>query len=407
MTIADLFSSTGKALLDGLPPYNESEVFTLTAHLRKAGYDPSLISTALTQNRLRAKALTKFPQNLCERMFFTNDGLEQATRHSIALKHAKHFTSANIFSIIDLGCGIGADSLAFAEKGMRLTAIEMQPETAKIAQHNLHYYPEAKVIEADGRKLPLQEFSAEAIWIDPARRKNGKRITNPQQWTPSLAEALSIAKEFKAAGIKVAPGISYQDLPSDSFVTWISADGDLLEAVIWLGTTALNPGRAAWVANTDDDGRVNFCELNEITSPDSLPIFLPARDLSRYIYEPAAAIIRAGLIHKLATKHALSPVSSKIAYLTGENAIDSPFLTCFEVQEVLPLNAKKVRTHLRALNIGNVEIKKRGCDISPDSFRKSLALNPKHKNSATLIATPVLGKHKLIIAQRHSFSQKQ
>lgn len=401
MNIQDLTTADGAALLASLPPYHSEDVFALTAKLRKEGFDPNLIATALTQKRLREKAATKFPPELCRRMLFTADGIEQATRHSIALQHATYLQQFGISSIIDFGCGIGADALAFAETGFNLTAVEMDLDTGAAAEHNLAPYPYAKVIHANGMSLNLAKFNADAIWIDPARRKNGKRILDPQKWSPTLDEALKLARGYKAAGIKVAPGISYADLPEDSFVTWISADGDLVEAVIWLGLAAPEPGRAAWIITQNSAGCSQLKQLLEINiNPQTAPVFCEPEPLRAYLYEPDPAIIRAGLIHQLAAEYQLAPISQKIAYLTGNNAINSQYFTRFQIRQILPLNVKKARKALKALEIGNVEIKKRGSDISPEEFRKALALDSHHQNSATLIATPVMGKHQLILADR-------
>lgn len=174
-------------------------------------------------------------------MFFTADGVEQATRLSVGVHHAQRFRLASAQHIIDLGCGIGADSMAFAGLGLRVSAIERDEETALAAKANLASFPEAELIHADGRDIDLAQFDADALWLDPARRHNGHRIKDPENWSPALSTALDLARKFPAAGIKVAPGIDYAYLPQDAHVQWISVAGDLLEAVIWLGL-ARKPG---------------------------------------------------------------------------------------------------------------------------------------------------------------------
>ncbi|MDR6940097.1 class I SAM-dependent methyltransferase [Arcanobacterium hippocoleae] len=401
MSIQDLVTPKGAQLLRTLPPYCESEVFSLTTKLRKQGHSSELISSALTQIRLRAKALAKFPSAMAAQMLFTADGLEQATRHSISQLHASHFIHHNIRTITDLGCGIGADSIAFAEAGIGVKAIEIDSATATAAQHNLSRYNHAELIHADGTRIDFSTLKTDAIWLDPARRLHGKRINDPERWQPSLSQAISFGRKFKAAGIKIAPGISYQNLPSDAFVTWISTDGNLLDAVIWLGGAAPDSGRAAWVIAAGMDGT---CVVNKLTDtktdPSNEPVFLPPRELRDFIYEPDPAIMRAGLIYRVAEEFDLAPVSARIAYLSTDKEIASPFLSKFKVLEVLPLNPKKARKRLHDLAIGSVEIKKRGTDIAPEVFRKALNLDRTQKKSATLFATQILGKHVLIIAER-------
>lgn len=402
MSIQELITPDGAALLASLPPYQPEDAFKLNSKLRKEGFAANLIAAALTQNRLRAKALGKFPPELCRKMLFTADGIEQATRHSIAQQHANYLQQFGITSIIDFGCGIGADALAFAAAGLNVTAIEMDADTAAAAAHNLAPYPYANVINADGMQFDLHSLAADAIWIDPARRKNGKRILDPEKWLPALSDTIALARKWKAAGIKVAPGISYTDLPEDAFVTWISHDRDLLEAVIWLGAAAPEPGRAAWIMPRHPNVNSRLQLLQPNLNPQTDPVLCEARELGSYLYEPDSAIIRAGLIHQLAEQYQLAPISPKIAYLTGDIAIDSAYLTRFQIRDVLPLNAKKARKVLNALEIGVVEIKRRGSDISPEKFRQALALDSHHQGFATLIATQVMGKHQLILTERCS-----
>ena len=102
----------------------------------RARFDPGLAAAALTQAALRRQARAKFGAD-AETMFFTRDGLEQATRPAIAEHHARRFVAAGVRRVIDLGCGIGSDALAFARAGLEVVAVERDPDTAAVAAANL------------------------------------------------------------------------------------------------------------------------------------------------------------------------------------------------------------------------------------------------------------------------------
>ena len=70
------------------------------------------VATAIGQAELRRRAVVKFG-DLAERMYFTHDGLEQATRHSVATHRAGRLQAAVTQSAIDLGCGIGGDPVSY------------------------------------------------------------------------------------------------------------------------------------------------------------------------------------------------------------------------------------------------------------------------------------------------------
>ncbi|WP_165496118.1 class I SAM-dependent methyltransferase [Arcanobacterium bovis] len=398
MSIKDLLSGRGAELLESLPPYSETSIFGLTEQLRKAGHEPHLISEALTQSRLRAKAQAKFG-DFSSGLYFTPAGLEQATRLNVAAFHAQRFREeAQSQHVLDFGCGIGADSIAFAGLNLNVTAVEMDDDAAAAASANLRYFPGARVIHADGNSLDLASLGTDALWVDPARRQGGKRIKDPEQWYPALSSAIAMAAEFASAGIKIAPGIDYTVLPRKSHVQWISVDGDLVEAVVWLGDAAPQAGRSALILK---DGRSHVFDSG--SSDPRLPaIELEPKELGDYIFEPDPAIIRSGSIMALADQHKISPVSSRIAYLTGDDEILSPFVSTFKVECVCDLNPKVLRKTLAEKGIGRVEIKKRGTDILPEELRKKLKLDPKQPHAATIIATPLLGKHRAVISTRIS-----
>jgi hypothetical protein len=121
--IAALLTPSGWALLESLPEYAEGDATALSERLRREGHPAELVAAALTQARLRAKAHAKFGP-FAQGMLFTAEGLEQATRLSVAARHAQRFSSAGISRVADLGCGIGADSMALATFDREVLSVE-------------------------------------------------------------------------------------------------------------------------------------------------------------------------------------------------------------------------------------------------------------------------------------------
>jgi hypothetical protein len=120
--------------------------------------------------------------------------------------------------------------------------------------------------------------------------------------------------------------------------------------------------------------------------------------LGPFLFEPDPAVLASHLGGALAEQFGLAGVSAGIAYLTGPEAFDSPLLGCFAVDEVLPLDVRKIGDALRARGIGRLEIKKRGVDHDPETIRRQLKLDG--DNAAVLILTKLAGKHSAILAQR-------
>ena len=79
---------------------------------------------------------TKFGE-LAARMYFTPDGLEQATRLPVARHRAGRLRAASAATLIDLGCGIGGDLVAASAAGIITAGVDVDPVRVAIAEANL------------------------------------------------------------------------------------------------------------------------------------------------------------------------------------------------------------------------------------------------------------------------------
>ena len=131
-----LAGSAGQALLAQIDYSSATDVLALVAKLRAEGHDPATVAAVLTQAKLRKRGQAKFGE-FADQMLFTEAGLEQASRLKVAALHAGRFRSAGIKQVADLGCGIGAESMAMASLGINVNAFELDEVTAAVATYNL------------------------------------------------------------------------------------------------------------------------------------------------------------------------------------------------------------------------------------------------------------------------------
>ncbi|MDN5962342.1 MAG: methyltransferase domain-containing protein, partial [Propionibacterium sp.] len=99
-------------------------------------FAPELAAAALSQMGLRRRARAKLGPR-ADLLLWTSDGVEQATRASVSAWRARRLVSAGITTVLDIGCGAGADALAFLDAGLSVTGVEIDPATALLARHNL------------------------------------------------------------------------------------------------------------------------------------------------------------------------------------------------------------------------------------------------------------------------------
>ena len=385
--LRELLSVEGLRLLDSLPAWESSaDVVRSVAELRKAGHSPALVAAVLGQSRLRARAAAKFGP-FAASMLFTEAGLEQATRLSVAALHAGRFQRAGLAWIADLGCGIGADALALAALELEVTAVERDEATAALAAFNLAAWSNARVEHHDAETFRLD--GVDGVYLDPARRDGAKRLRNPADWSPSLDFAFGLAERLPT-GVKLGPGIDRDLIPADAEAQWVSVDHEVVELGLWFGPLARDGVRRSALVV----GEHGTAEL--VAAADSADV--EAGALGAYLYEPDGAVIRARLIGDLARSLDARMLDSSIAYITSDTAASTPFAAGFRVIEDFPLDQRSLKRELAARGIGTVEIKKRGVDIDPAAFRTALA--PKGENSATLILTRVAGKRRALLAER-------
>ena len=384
--ILRLLNPDSLRLLSSLTPISaKDDVLGTVTSLRKQGLDAELVAQLVTQLRLRFRAKSKFGE-FATQMLFTEAGLEQASRLAVAAHHADRFLKHGITSVTDLGCGIGADSLAFATMGLRVVSVEKDPETAALAAFNLAPFENAKVELGDA-----QEFNpdTQALWFDPARRNletktESRQMVSPSDFSPDLDWVFSQAR-LKPTGVKLGPAFPHELIPEDCEAQWVSHQGDLVELSLWFGTLGKSGRSALMLGETSHQLSAEEVEL------------APVGELSAYLFEPDPSLIRSGLMGNLANQLGLWSISPGIAYLSGSEVVSSPWLKTYEVLEVLPMDEKRLAAWCRDHDIGIVEIKKRGVDITPEALRPKLKL--KGAGAVTMVLTKVGDARRALICR--------
>ncbi|GAA0226826.1 class I SAM-dependent methyltransferase [Cryptosporangium japonicum] len=348
----------------------EGDPLALATRLRAAGHDPHLVSLALTQQRLRRSAAGKLGSDAAV-MLFTADAVEQATRASVAERRAARLAGSGATRVVDLGCGAGSDLIALARAGLDVTGVERDPVTAAVATANVEALgctDRARVICADATSVALDGY--DAAFCDPARRAGGRRVFDPDAYSPPWSFLLSVAARIPRTAVKVAPGLDHDRIPPGAEAEWVSERGDVVEAALWFGPLAETPRRAS----------VLPAELTGSGAREA-----PVGEIGGYLYDPDGAVLRAHLVAELADRIDGRLLDPAIAYLTTDSPADTPFARGYRVEHVMPFGVKRLRAELSRRGVGRLEIKKRGTAVTPEQLRPQLKLNG--PNAATVILT--------------------
>jgi hypothetical protein len=191
--------------------------------------------------------------------------------------------------------------------------------------------------------------------------------------------------------VKISPGVDIAELDDyDAELEFISLRGELKEAVLWFGPLKSAFRRATLLPG----GRQLVSEREDTIHPDSKSISEP----KSFLYEPDPAVIRAGLVGKLAEILSASQLDPDIAYLTADTCMDTPFARMWRIEDWFPFQLKRLRLYLRERNIGHVTVKKRGSPLEPQALIHQLRL--KGDLERFLVLTHLRGMPIVIICNR-------
>ncbi|MBC2934787.1 THUMP-like domain-containing protein [Nocardioides sp. zg-1228] len=356
--------------------------------VRRLEPDPERAAAATTQAQLRERAVAKFG-DAAHHMFFTPDALEQATRARVADHRAARLAAAIPGgSVVDLGCGIGGDLLAFARAGLVAGGIDQDPVRVAMARANLEALGLPGAVQV-GDATAIDPRAFDVAFADPARRGGRGRVFDVEGWTPPWSWVLDLLQ--RRALVKVAPGIGHDLVPAGVEAEWVSDAGDVKEAALWSPDLATTRRRATVIA----DG--GLASLTDEDSPADGEAGTEVREVGAFLYEPDGAVIRAGLVTAVAAGVGGGLVDRHIAYVTSDASFHTPFARSYRVVEHLPYREKPLRAALQERGVGRLTIKKRGVQVVPEELRKRLAL--KGDNEATLVLTRVSGQGTALLVQ--------
>lgn len=305
-----------------------------------------------------------------------SDSAQQATPFAVSQVRAGRIAAAGASLVHDVTCSIGTEAPAVTAAGIDWLGTDLDYSRLLMARENVGgggAAGRAWVAQADALAPVTTPASSpgpriracsgtgsrpgRVIVADPARRADGRRITDPAKLIPPLPDLIA-AYPGAAMAIKCAPGIDYSDW--HGLVSVVSVDGGVKEACLYTPDLA-DPGhtREAVVIRESFTERVEDCgDGVDVDKPKS------------FIIEPDGAVIRAGLVQQWAARHELTMLDPHIAFLTGERVPDG--YSGFPFIEAVPL--KKLRPALQAHGAGSLEILVRGVDVDPDQLRAKLKL---------------------------------
>ncbi|MEK6222168.1 MAG: SAM-dependent methyltransferase, partial [Chloroflexota bacterium] len=203
----NLLTKEGQWALESAEAFSPIEKdFLADFQMLSKRFPREIARAALETAILRGEARKKFPQ--AEKMYFTREALEQASSWEISQVRAARFQGFS--QVVDLGCSIGSDSLAFSTV-TNAVGVEKDPLRIEMAKENAKALASSAVfIKSDITEQNfISQFDANSgLFIDPARRKDHRRVKNVEEYQPPLSIIKPWLVGNRAVGVKISPGVN-------------------------------------------------------------------------------------------------------------------------------------------------------------------------------------------------------
>lgn len=279
---------------------------------------------------------------------FTAEDLRWATPEMVAKYRAKRLSSYGKI-IADLGCGIGFQTFAFAEKFEKLYAVEIDKEKLKCAQANAKVLGLKNIIFIEGDALSkevLQQLAdVEIVFCDPERLPTEEERTL-EKIKPEIARLITLYSSLtQKIAIELPPQM--KGIPLAGEKEYLSVEGKLNRLTLYVGELA-KAERSAVIL--PEEARLEADKRAKLTFK---------KELGKYLYEVDPAVAKAGLIAELCRSIRMSVFSQeKNAFLSSGRKTKSPFLVhTFQVLGSCQFQEKEIIALLKKVEAGKVTLR--------------------------------------------------
>ena len=298
--------------------------------------------------------------------------------------------------LLDLTGGYGVDTYFLSEQFSHTDYVEQNEELCRIAAHNFALSQKSKV-ERQKLSIAIHNTTAEdfllsspcgeagwgLIFLDPARRdSHGSKVFRIEDCTPNVVELLpTLLAHSKRLLIKLSPMLDLtQAVTCLSQVNWdihiVAIKNEVKEVLLLSGGT----GQITTIDLAQKDQAFVF------TREEEQHCGLDIRDgkLANYLYEPNAAILKAGAYKLVAQRFGLHKLDVNTHLYTSRQFIENFPGRVWRITEKQNLKQANVLT--------------RNYPLTPEQLKKKLHL--RDGGTAFVIGCRVAGKPTLMYAER-------
>jgi len=301
-------------------------------------------------------------------------------------------------SLVDLTGGMGVDTVFFADRFHDVHYVESNLKLCEISRHNFKTLGKNQIIvhhQAAEGFLEKNRIIFDAIYIDPSRRNENKKVFKIEDCSPNLTEILpACLRATPNVLIKLSPLVDISILLktlSPNFI-WVVGVKNEVKEVLCLVQRNMQRCRIEAVMLHDELPLEKFKffrkQEKEAISEYSYP--------QKYIYEPNATIMKAGAFKLIAKHYGLYKLHQHTHLYTSNKLIEDFPGKIFEVKAQIKPHKKEIQ---RLFPDKKVNVITRNYPLSATQIKSNFGL--KDGANELLIGTTIMDHKKVMILCRY------
>ena len=304
--------------------------------------------------------------------------------------------------LIDLTGGYGVDTYFLSEQTTQAHYVERNEELCRIAQHNFQIANKPIHVHNTSAEDFLAQYSMAGsvssdvkkevvVYLDPARRDaHGGKVFRIEDCEPNIIKILpSLRAISNTILIKFSPMLditsALQSLGNEWDVHVVALHNEVKEIIF---VTGYNRIHAVNILHEGND------QFSFTRSEEKSALCAMADCICEYIYEPNAAIIKAGAFRLVAERFQLHKLDHNTHLYTADQLTEN---FPGRVWKVIAQPIKNQRD-IAALGIQRAAILTRNYPLTPEELRKKFKVQ--ESDSHFLIGARIATKPTLILAER-------
>jgi hypothetical protein len=362
---------------------------------------PDDVDKALALNQIEARQILskKVPSwaSNPDLLFPKHLSIEQCSSELTAKYKASIIESGD--TLVDLTGGLGIDSYFLSEKFKTAYYVENQKELCDLAEHNFTVLGrKITVVNDDSESFLSNNQKFDLIFIDPARRDiYNRKMVSLHDCSPDVVDLVETHGRASLHGttmlIKLSPmldiSVIINELPNIAEIHIVAVKNECKEVLVLL-RPEYNGEPLVISTEAQRSGEISF-KFTESEEKSAIPTF--ATTIQKYLYEPNAAIMKAGAFKLVSQRFGIDKLHINSHLYTSDNLIPDFPGRVFEVVGFAPFNKKIKKELLKYVDEASVAV--RNFPLSANELRKSL--NFKESDENFVFGTTMQGEKKVLL----------